>query len=160
MVRPSAARPQSSSSAPSDSPPLATLRTRLRRGPRVGELLLMTVCVVVGLPTPLLAIHLLWINLVTDGLPALERIELRVATANGCGSCDRCKGSGYKGRVGIYQVMPISDEMSRIIMKNGTSHVIADQARREGVKDLRQSGLLKVKQGLTSLEEVEACTNE
>jgi len=76
------------------------------------------------------------------------------------GGCEACSGRGYKGRVGIYQVMPITDEMSRIIMKNGTSHDIADQARREGVRDLRQSGLLKVKQGLTSLEEVEACTNE
>jgi type IV pilus assembly protein PilB len=76
------------------------------------------------------------------------------------GGCDVCNGSGYKGRVGIYQVMPITDEMSRIIMSNGTAHDIADQAKREGVKDLRQSGLLKVKQGLTSLEEVEACTNE
>ena len=76
------------------------------------------------------------------------------------GGCDACNGNGYKGRVGIYQVMPISDEMSRIIMKNGSAHDIADQARREGVRDLRQSGLLKIKQGLTSLEEVEACTNE
>jgi type IV pilus assembly protein PilB len=74
--------------------------------------------------------------------------------------CEACNGRGYKGRVGIYQVMPITDEMSRIIMKNGTAHDIADQARREGVRDLRQSGLLKIKQGLTSLEEVEACTNE
>jgi type IV pilus assembly protein PilB len=74
--------------------------------------------------------------------------------------CDHCKGTGYKGRVGIYQVMPISDEISRIIMKDGTAHDIADQARREGVKDLRQSGLLKVKAGLTSLEEIEAVTNE
>ena len=74
--------------------------------------------------------------------------------------CDICKGTGYKGRVGIYQVMPISDEISRIIMKNGTAHDIADQARREGVRDLRQSGLLKVKAGLTSLEEIEAVTNE
>ena len=76
------------------------------------------------------------------------------------GGCDLCKGTGYKGRLGIYQVMPISDEISRIIMKNGTAHDIADQAQREGVRDLRQSGLLKVKQGLTSLEEVEAVTNE
>jgi len=73
--------------------------------------------------------------------------------------CEHCN-SGYKGRVGIYQVMPITDEISRIIMKNGTAHDIADQAKREGVKDLRQSGLMKVKQGLTSIEEVEACTNE
>jgi type IV pilus assembly protein PilB len=74
--------------------------------------------------------------------------------------CERCKGSGYKGRVGIYQVMPITDEMSRLIMKNGTAHDIADQARREGVQDLRQAGLRKVKAGLTSLEEIEAVTNE
>jgi len=80
--------------------------------------------------------------------------------AFGPGGCDICKGGGYKGRVGIYQVMPISDEMQRIIMKQGNSIDIADQARRDGVRDLRQSGLLKVKQGLTSLTEVEAVTNE
>jgi type IV pilus assembly protein PilB len=74
--------------------------------------------------------------------------------------CDICKNSGYKGRVGIYQVMPISDEMTRIIMKNGTAIDIADQADREGVSDLRRSGLRKVKLGLTSLEEVESVTNE
>ena len=75
------------------------------------------------------------------------------------GGCELCN-NGYKGRVGIYQVMPITDAISRIIMKSGTVHDIADQAKLEGVKDLRQSGLLKVKQGLTSIEEVEACTNE
>jgi type IV pilus assembly protein PilB len=73
--------------------------------------------------------------------------------------CDLCN-SGYKGRVGIYQVMPVTDAISRIIMKNGTAHDIADQARAEGVNDLRRSGVLKVIQGLTSIEEVEACTNE
>ncbi len=73
--------------------------------------------------------------------------------------CEMCNG-GYKGRVGIYQVMPITDAISRIIMKNGTAHDIADQAKREGVNDLRRSGVLKVMQGLTSMEEVEACTNE
>ncbi len=78
----------------------------------------------------------------------------------GPGGCDICKNTGYKGRCGIYQVMPVSDEMQRIIMKNGTSIDIADQADREGVSDLRQSGLRKVKSGLTSLEEVEAVTNE
>jgi type IV pilus assembly protein PilB len=78
----------------------------------------------------------------------------------GPAGCDICKNTGYKGRVGIYQVMPITDEMARIIMKNGTSIDLADQARREGVSDLRQSGLLKVKKGLTSLEEIEAVTNE
>ncbi|BCL74300.1 type IV-A pilus assembly ATPase PilB [Jeongeupia sp. HS-3] len=74
--------------------------------------------------------------------------------------CDLCKDTGYKGRVGIYQVMPISDEINRIIMRNGTAIDVADQARLEGVRDLRQSGLLKVKQGMTSLEEVMAVTNE
>jgi type IV pilus assembly protein PilB len=74
--------------------------------------------------------------------------------------CELCKNTGYKGRVGLYQVMPISEEMERIIMKNGTAIDLADQARREDVKDLRQSGLLKVKKGLTSLEEVEGVTNE
>jgi len=75
------------------------------------------------------------------------------------GGCEMCNG-GYKGRVGIYQVMPITDAISRIIMTNGNAHDIADQAKREGVKDLRESGLLKAKQGLTSIEEVEAVTNE
>ncbi len=78
----------------------------------------------------------------------------------GPGGCEVCKNTGYKGRVGIYQVMPISDEMARIIMKNGTAIDLSDQARREGVKDLRQSGLIKVRKGLTSLEEIEAVTNE
>jgi type IV pilus assembly protein PilB len=73
--------------------------------------------------------------------------------------CDLCGGTGYKGRVGIYQVMPITDAMTRIILKGGNESDIADQARREGVLDLRQAGLLKVKAGLTSLEEVEAVTN-
>ena len=74
--------------------------------------------------------------------------------------CELCKNTGYKGRVGIYQVMPITEEMTRIIMKNGNAIDIADQAKREGVRDLRQAGLLKVKAGLTSLEEIEAVTNE
>ncbi|GAB2881705.1 type IV-A pilus assembly ATPase PilB [Uliginosibacterium flavum] len=74
--------------------------------------------------------------------------------------CERCKGTGYKGRVGIYQVMPISDEIQRIIMTGGNSIDIATQAQIEGVQDLRQSGLLKVKQGMTSLTEVLATTNE
>ena len=78
----------------------------------------------------------------------------------GPGSCERCKGIGYKGRVGIYQVMPISEEIGRITMTGGNAIDIADQARREGIKDLRQSGLLKVRQGITSLEEVLACTND
>ena len=76
--------------------------------------------------------------------------------AVGCSACS----NGYKGRVGIYQVMPISDEIERIILSEGTAMDIADQARREGVRDLRQSGLIKVRNGLTTLEEVISVTNE
>ena len=74
--------------------------------------------------------------------------------------CDLCKDTGYKGRLGIYQVMPITEAMTRIIMSNGNAIDIADQAKRDGVNDLRRSGLNKVKLGLTSLEEIESVTNE
>src|SRR6266498_1735146 len=74
--------------------------------------------------------------------------------------CDHCKGTGYKGRVGIYQVMPITDEMRQLIMRNGNALDIAEQGRKEGVLDLRQAGLRKVRAGITSLEEIEAVTNE
>jgi type IV pilus assembly protein PilB len=74
--------------------------------------------------------------------------------------CERCGGSGYKGRVGIYQIMPISEDVERIILAHGTALEIEEQARRDGVKTLREAGLVKVKQGLTSLEEVLSCTNE
>ncbi|WP_314437299.1 type IV-A pilus assembly ATPase PilB [Massilia timonae] len=74
--------------------------------------------------------------------------------------CDRCLGSGYKGRVGIYQIMPISPSIEALILANGNSMEIAAQAEKEGINSLRRSGLLKVKQGLTSLKEVLGCTNE
>jgi len=74
--------------------------------------------------------------------------------------CDHCKGTGYKGRVGIYQVMPITDDMRQLIMRNGNALDIAEQGRKEGVLDLRQAGLRKVRAGITSLEEIEAVTNE
>ena len=74
----------------------------------------------------------------------------------GCGACN----NGYKGRVGIYQVMPITEELQRIILRDGSALEIAKQAQIEGVRSLRQSGLHKVRQGLTSLEEVLAVTNE
>ncbi|MCF8154975.1 MAG: type IV-A pilus assembly ATPase PilB [Rhodoferax sp.] len=76
--------------------------------------------------------------------------------AVGCSACN----NGYKGRVGIYQVMPISEEIQRIILRDGSSLDIAAQAELEGVRSLRQSGLSKVKLGMTSLEEVLAVTNE
>jgi type IV pilus assembly protein PilB len=74
----------------------------------------------------------------------------------GCSMCNM----GYKGRVGIYQVMPITEEIQRIILRDGSALDIAEQSEKEGVRSLRQSGLAKVKQGLTSLEEVLAVTNE
>jgi type IV pilus assembly protein PilB len=76
--------------------------------------------------------------------------------AVGCSSCN----NGYKGRVGIYQVMPISETIQRIILSEGTAPDIAKQAQVEGVRDLRQSGLIKVRAGLTTLEEVISVTNE
>src|SRR2546423_5294866 len=76
--------------------------------------------------------------------------------AVGCSACS----NGYKGRVGIYQVMPISEEIQRIILAEGTAMDIANQAQREGVRDLRQSGLIKVRAGATTLEEVISVTNE
>jgi type IV pilus assembly protein PilB len=76
--------------------------------------------------------------------------------AVGCSACT----NGYKGRVGLYQVMPITDEIQRIILQQGTAMDIAQQAQREGVRDLRQSGLIKVRAGVTTLEEVLSATNE
>jgi len=73
----------------------------------------------------------------------------------GCSECN----NGYKGRVGIYQVMPISDDIQSIILRDGSAQEIAAQSERDGVKSLRASGLSKVKLGLTSLEEVLALTN-
>jgi type IV pilus assembly protein PilB len=76
--------------------------------------------------------------------------------AVGCASCN----NGYKGRVGIYQVMPITEAIQRIILSEGTALDIAKQAEIEGVRDLRQSGLIKVRLGVTTLEEVITVTNE
>ncbi|GBU14905.1 type IV-A pilus assembly ATPase PilB [Polaromonas sp.] len=75
--------------------------------------------------------------------------------AVGCSKCN----NGYKGRVGIYQAMPISEEIQRIVLRDGSAMDIAVQAELEGVRSLRQSGLHKVKLGMTSLEEVLGCTN-
>jgi type IV pilus assembly protein PilB len=77
-----------------------------------------------------------------------------IFSAKGCNQCT----NGYKGRVGIYQVMPCTETIGRIIMDGGNSMQIAAQARSEGVADLRQSGLKKVKDGLTSLEEINRVT--
>ncbi|PIT48932.1 type IV-A pilus assembly ATPase PilB [Snodgrassella communis] len=74
--------------------------------------------------------------------------------------CERCKGKGYKGRAGVYEVMPVSEEMQRIIMNNGNEVDISTQALKEGLVDLRHAGLLKVMEGITSLDEILATTND
>jgi type IV pilus assembly protein PilB len=79
---------------------------------------------------------------------------ITVYSAKGCGQCT----NGYKGRVGIYQVMPCTETIGRIIMEGGNSMQIAAQAKKEGIADLRQSGLRKVKDGITSLEEINRVT--
>lgn len=87
-----------------------------------------------------------------------EQIEsgMTIFKPVGCDQCDK----GYKGRVGIYQVMPISEEMGRIIMREGNAQDLADQAQKEGIPDLRLSGLKKVLSGVTSLEEVNRVTKD
>jgi type IV pilus assembly protein PilB len=76
--------------------------------------------------------------------------------AVGCSACN----NGYKGRVGLYQVMPISEEIQRLILASGSALDLAAQAGKEGVRDLRQSGLIKVRSGATTLEEIISVTNE
>ena len=76
--------------------------------------------------------------------------------AVGCSACN----NGYKGRLGIYQVMPITEKIQQLILSEGTALDIAQQAQQDGVRDLRQSGLVKVKAGMTTLEEVISVTNE
>jgi type IV pilus assembly protein PilB len=73
--------------------------------------------------------------------------------------CENCNG-GYRGRVGIYQVMPVSEPMGEIIMRGGNQLDLERQAQKDGVPDLRKSGLKKVKDGLMGLAEVEAVTNQ
>jgi type IV pilus assembly protein PilB len=79
---------------------------------------------------------------------------IKVYRAAGCNQCT----DGYKGRVGIYQVMPVTETIGRIIMEGGGAMDIADQATKDGIWNLRRSGLQKVKDGLTSLEEINSVT--
>ena len=87
-----------------------------------------------------------------------EEIEEGLTVYRAVG-CERCTG-GYKGRIGIFQVMPVSEAIGRLIMEGGNAMQLADQARREGVADLRASGLRKVKAGIISLEEVNRVTKD
>lgn len=90
-------------------------------------------------------------KLVGLGFSETEADEVRVYRPKGC---DRCSGQGYKGRAGVYQVVRITPELSEMIMQGATSHELELQCQKEGFWDLRQSGLDKVKQGLTSISEV------
>lgn len=94
--------------------------------------------------------------LIEEGFGEDEADSLKLYKAVGCDQCIE----GYKGRVGIYQVMPISEEMGRIIMSGGNAIDIADQAKKEGIPDLHDSALEKVRQGLTSLEEINRVITE
>ncbi|MCB1767756.1 MAG: type IV-A pilus assembly ATPase PilB, partial [Candidatus Competibacteraceae bacterium] len=95
-------------------------------------------------------------ELINQGFLEGELKDLTVFKAVGCDQCNH----GYKGRVGVYEVMPVSEEIGRIIMENGNVLQIAEQARREGINDLRRSGLNKVRDGLTSLEEINRVTTD
>ena len=74
--------------------------------------------------------------------------------------CERCSSTGYKGRVGIYQVMPMTEEIQEIVLAGGNAMQIAEAAKRAGVNDLRQSALQKVRDGVTSLTEINRVTKD
>ena len=91
-----------------------------------------------------------------SGFDEAELDALTVYEAVGCGSCS----GGYKGRVGIYQVMPISQKMEKLVMENGNALELAKLAQEEKINDLRQSALDKVRQGVTTIAEVERVTKD
>ncbi|NOY16255.1 MAG: type IV-A pilus assembly ATPase PilB [Gammaproteobacteria bacterium] len=93
--------------------------------------------------------------LTTAGFKPNELENLELYEPKGCDNCT----NGYKGRVGIFQLLPISDTMAELIMKGGTEADINRLAEEEGYSNLRQAGLVKMQQGLTSLEEIERVTN-
>ena len=96
--------------------------------------------------------------LLTEGFTAEEIAdpEFKIYEPVGCDECTE----GYKGRVGIYQVMPMSDEIQEIVLAGGNAMAIAEAAKKAGVRDLRQSALWKVKQGVTSLAEINRVTTD
>jgi len=94
-------------------------------------------------------------ELLNEGFDANEIEEMTVYRPIGC---DQCNNTGYKGRVGVYQVLPMTDAIGRIIMEGGNSLDIGDQAKKEGVADLRESARKKVRDGVMSLEEANRVT--
>jgi type IV pilus assembly protein PilB len=95
-------------------------------------------------------------ELLREGFHEDEIAGLNIYRAVGCDQCT----NGYKGRVGIFQVLPLSEDIGRIIMEGGNAMQIAEQASREGVDSLRQSGLRKVRAGMTSLAEINRVITE
>ena len=96
-------------------------------------------------------------ELVALGFPEDEIDELRIYGPKGC---DRCSYQGYRGRAGVYQVVPISEALSDLILHNAPAAEIEAQCQKEGYWDLRQSALNKVKQGIISIEEVLRVTSD
>ncbi len=94
--------------------------------------------------------------LLSAGFKADELKNLKIYSPAGCEHCT----NGYKGRVGIYQVMTLSERMRGLILEGGNAMQLAEQAKSEGINDLRESGLNKVRQGITSLEEIDRVTKE
>lgn len=94
--------------------------------------------------------------LISTGFKEGELKTLQIYKPVGCEHCT----NGYKGRVGIYQVMTLSEDMRRLILEGGNAMQLAEQAKAEGINDLRASGLNKVRQGVTSIEEIDRVTKE
>src|SRR5439155_469464 len=95
----------------------------------------------------------------TPPVEALQRLGLKpeqgeeIVFYRGRG-CDRCKGAGYKGRVGIYELMPMSEPIRELVLKGASSAQLRDQAIVEGMKTLADDGILKVLEGVTTIEEL------
>ena len=94
--------------------------------------------------------------LIATGFKEEELKTLKIFSAVGCEHCTK----GYKGRVGIYQVMTLSEKMRTLILEGGNALQLAEQAKTEGINDLRASGLNKIRMGITSLEEIDRVTKE
>ena len=94
--------------------------------------------------------------LMQAGFGPEELEDLRIYKPVGCSECNE----GYRGRTGIYQTMPITDDIARIILAEGNSLSIAEQTRKEGILDLRQAALLKVSAGITDLIEINRVTKD
>lgn len=94
--------------------------------------------------------------LLAEGFREEDIDTMTIYEAVGCSSCNE----GYKGRVGIYQVMPMSEEIQTIILSGGNANQIAAESRRIGINDLRQSALKKCKDGFTSLAEINRVTKD